>query len=231
MGTSIHFFVEFRFPNSPWYLQDILIRRNGKLQRPEGEWPLYWQRNYRLFAIFADVRNYPPNALVPMGVPRGIPHDASDDYREIASNEFAKSHSFFTLREILEYDWTRTGRNVSRLDFPSYAKWVAQDRANKTSLWKYENSTFAQTGEKDNPHELSPSAMQELNNLRNSIEDEDQNKLFLINNSMKFTYIESEIPYYIMAKEFFIETIPKLLAISNGPDGIDNLRCLFFFQS
>lgn len=72
----------------------------------EREWelvPIYDRRDYALFSILADVRNHSNN--VPISKPKGIPDDCSKvtrkeiDYWGVDGH----SHSYLTLRELLEY--------------------------------------------------------------------------------------------------------------------------------
>jgi len=74
----------------------------------------YSDRNYGLFAILADVRNGHGFAgvrtgepTVPISAPRGVPDDASDGYRDEVRQwgEDGHSHTWFTLAELLAYDW------------------------------------------------------------------------------------------------------------------------------
>ena len=62
-------------------------------------------RNYYWFAILANVRNY--NDLTPIDDPRGLPADISEEVRKMADQweSDGHSHSWFTLRELLEYNF------------------------------------------------------------------------------------------------------------------------------
>lgn len=65
----------------------------------------YRGRNYDLFAMLADVRNY--GAIEPIDDARGLPEDVCDWLREESDSWGidAHSHTYFTLRELLEVDW------------------------------------------------------------------------------------------------------------------------------
>lgn len=64
----------------------------------------YEDRNYRLFAFLADVRN--GGCIEPLDDPRGIPQDASDAYLWACSSweGDAHSHSWFLVSELLQVD-------------------------------------------------------------------------------------------------------------------------------
>ncbi len=67
------------------------------------------RRNYSFFAILADVRNYDSESLIPISKPRGIPINISEKVMNLAENECedAHSHSCYTLKELLDYDWSK----------------------------------------------------------------------------------------------------------------------------
>lgn len=108
MGTDIHIAVEVREEDG-WHLADI---------------PVTQDRNYRAFAVLADVRNgygfggfSTGEALQPISEPRGLPEDMSKELRlkldaqDDADGEDAEyfwlgdhSFSWVTLKELLEYD-------------------------------------------------------------------------------------------------------------------------------
>lgn len=127
MGCDIHFFVE-KFTSSNQYEgpRNLSEDRNTKIEEiidgkpvterwvsadtwefSDGEWSnteRYWERNYYLFSLLADVRN---SGEEPIDYPRGIPNDASSGYLykcERWSGD-AHSHSYFTLQELLDVDW------------------------------------------------------------------------------------------------------------------------------
>lgn len=131
MGCDIHFYTE-RFTSSNDYEgpKDILEDRNNRIEeivdgKPSTErwvsadkwvkgndgWVVDWNdlyyggRNYALFSILADVRGNE----VPIDSPRGIPIDVSVGYRymcELWAGD-AHSHSYFTLEELLEVNWSK----------------------------------------------------------------------------------------------------------------------------
>ena len=110
MGTDIHIAAEF-FADGRWHLADI---------RPTED------RNYRAFAILADVRNgygfagfSTGEVVVPISEPRGLPEDISPELREKIEREVADvddnqdedwfwlgehSFSWVTLKELMDYD-------------------------------------------------------------------------------------------------------------------------------
>jgi hypothetical protein len=130
MGCDIHMFIERKTSGNNYQgPRDIQLDRNAKIEEiiegiPVEErwvsadtWEIdnydgYWQcneiynnRNYYLFAILADVRN--DGSVEPIDYPRGIPDDCSSGYSYMTKQwgGDGHSHSYFTLKELLEVNW------------------------------------------------------------------------------------------------------------------------------
>lgn len=132
MGCDIHFFTE-RFTSSNNYEgpRNLSEERNNKIEEivdgkpsterwvsadtwevdpDDGDWEVvekFGDRNYYLFSILADVRNSGDEEVI--DDPRGIPQDASFGYLYKCDRWAgdAHSHSYFTLRELLDVDWDK----------------------------------------------------------------------------------------------------------------------------
>ena len=98
MGCDIHAVIEKRHVNAPW---EEVVEPNIR-------------RNYGMFAALAGVRNY--ESIEPIDDPRGVPRDASRQYRDMVElwAEDGHSHSWLTLDEMREFDPTR---------FRKWARW------------------------------------------------------------------------------------------------------------
>jgi len=109
MGCDIHLFVETKDPAGGWVSRDIWLPRDedGIIDAEDLYEP---NRNYDLFAILANVRNRSIDPLTPINGPRGFPDDASPEVREAYEwwDPDGHSHSWFTLRELLDFDWRKT---------------------------------------------------------------------------------------------------------------------------
>ncbi len=133
MGCDIHFYVE-RWTSSNDYsgprnlsedrekilnelLEDVPTEYRwvsaDKWKLEDGNWHIPWNleyynnRNYYIFSILADVRN--SGEVEPLDYPRGIPNDASIGYLYKCGqwDSDAHSHSYFTLDELLNVDWSQ----------------------------------------------------------------------------------------------------------------------------
>lgn len=96
MGCDIHIFLERKNNKNRWV--DSMIYENPMYG--EGFRPLsYYGRDYTLFATLAGVRGDNP-----IESPKGIPEDCSPEYRKLCEDwgDDGHSHSYFTLRELLD---------------------------------------------------------------------------------------------------------------------------------
>lgn len=107
MGADIHSYLEKRV-NGVWVAQgEFEEEDNGDgstyLHQPYRKGP-YSGRNYWLFAILADVRNYTDH-FTPWDVERGVPDDASAVYSHLVEqwDGDGHSHSWYTLPELIEH--------------------------------------------------------------------------------------------------------------------------------
>lgn len=70
--------------------------------RPGYRRHIWDERNYAMFGVLADVRNY--SAVPPLDEPRGWPEDSPAD----RDDEYWDCHSasYYTLKELLDFDWS-----------------------------------------------------------------------------------------------------------------------------
>ena len=103
---------------------------------------IYTGRNYRLFSILANVRNghgfagcKTSDEFNPISMPRGLPSDVS----ELVEAESKKwgvdchSHSWLTLREILDFDWNQKTTLCGWVDAEEYWQWKRNGAPNSWS--------------------------------------------------------------------------------------------------
>jgi hypothetical protein len=111
-----------------------LLKSIEKMEKEEPEvycgW-LYDGRNYTLFGILADVRNgicsffrgpSTGQEAKPISMPKGLPEDVSS-YVKLQSDEWdcdGHSHSWFTLQELLDYDWNSGIKHVGLVGKEEY---------------------------------------------------------------------------------------------------------------
>lgn len=130
MGCDIHFYVERREAEK-WVSCDAWETEDGDKSVPYGK-SFYDGRNYDLFAILADVRNGrgfagsdTGDGFIPIAAPRGIPDDASNEYRGAAEAYGCDghSHSWFTVAELQAYNWTQVSAKRGIVNLKELARW------------------------------------------------------------------------------------------------------------
>jgi hypothetical protein len=139
MGCDIHFYVQKQM-NCVWVSADRW--EPNKYADDEGEPKLaipyekrfYSGRNYDLFGILADVRNGrgfagldTGDGFVPIDDPRGLPVDVSEPVKADSDrwDGDGHSHSWFTVAELLAYDWTQTTKHRGYLPAAKFWRWIS----------------------------------------------------------------------------------------------------------
>jgi len=145
VGTDIYMYAEHRV-DGQWRL----VTRNDlpcdQLGETAGSYvSLYEKGNYDLFAILADVTNYPLGTesparahFEPIAPRRGVPDDASPELRVLWVAEEAQDRaSWYLLRELLEFDWySKTVRKHARVG-PKLAAAYRQGYSASPYLWRW----------------------------------------------------------------------------------------------
>lgn len=103
MSTDIILFVEKKI-KGVWTSVDEPETDENRCRNLKS---IYDDRNYELFAMLADVRNY--YDIVPICEPRGLPDDVSPEVREGFDNIWCEgTFGWLTVAELKAYDWERT---------------------------------------------------------------------------------------------------------------------------
>jgi hypothetical protein len=152
MGCDIHCYVEKRsipqdglgdgYPSiirwekiggfqSDWYDPDCEYF-DKKIYESEADSPID-RKNYLLFSVLADVRNS-SSMISPISSPKGLPHDVSSPIK-VESEEWGAdghSHSYLTLKELLEYDYNQEIKKSGWVDKSQFKEYV---KVGSPSLW------------------------------------------------------------------------------------------------
>lgn len=103
MGCDIHMFTEKKIGDR-WETADFFHYAPGIFNEIElTRLEFMGDRNYRLFARLADIRN--GYGVEPIDTPRGVPKDLSEYVQNWYDTEhgWTFGHSYLTLRDILEF--------------------------------------------------------------------------------------------------------------------------------
>lgn len=230
MGCDIHFYVETKQPDGTWkeVILDLVWGWDGVTQIPSCDpipkaemiarrevnnynpdyddmWDAkyYNGRNYSLFSVLANVRNYDYN-IKPIDDPRGLPDDVSETIKIRASDPERDGHSYtwLTLDEIVKYGWKQTYSLYGFVDEKDYLE------------WKQGNT----------PHPKSycmGGCFQEVVDEEDYLAGEKPDGEI----SIACTWKE---PISSMCSIFYNETIPKLKKLAKKQSDV---RCVFWFDS
>ncbi len=126
--------------------QEEILKRYG--DDPRVDWEYYLDRalsdrNYCFFAILADVRNGRGFAGIstgdgfnPISEPRGLPENVSMRIKQKSDHWGidGHSHSYFTLKELLEYDWEQETIHRGMIDEREYSRMLSTN-SNSPMYW------------------------------------------------------------------------------------------------
>lgn len=130
MGCDIHTRVEYirtinaeqEWFDGDYYRRNPYYDRTDEYEKELEVVEVCNDRNYARFATLADVRNY--GGTVPISQPRGIPKDCNEfikrDYADWGCD--AHSASYFTLRELIDYQQSNPITKYSGFISPKSAK-------------------------------------------------------------------------------------------------------------
>jgi len=227
-GCDIYLYAEKKV-DGEWQFQ-------GKAVKDEDGWmnvigpSFYDDRNYNLFAILADVRNgrgfagvKTGEGFVPIDQPRGTPEDASETYRQLVKSwdSDGHSHSYFTLRELLDYDWTQTTQLQGLVSLVEWRRWNQFYRKEGYGPDNYCSMVSGQ-GVKHISSEEADALFAGLSAQRA--------EEVVAENPHTYAWAKWSVPYYRAAGSFTGETIPRLLKLANGTQHLDDVRIVFFFD-
>ena len=236
MGTDIHLFVEKKLDNGVWQairgknphldswnksLKEA--KENNNESRIEGikdilsdmpkeryEGWLYWRRNYTLFSILANVRNYGEEKIEYIDTARGIPEDVSQVVSDRYSDAVSYCHhaSYINLQEIIDFDWYKELTLGGWVTEEVYKDWIqSNDEPNYPERW-------AGGVGGGNVEQVSNKIMNHIINDNYDAYNEDKSY---------YTKISWKVQY--------IDEIPKFQDIALNVGSNDRVRLVFWFDS
>lgn len=224
MGTDITMYAEVR-RNKQWAKVGKVFKNTYYLaDRPETEWntPLtdhpYDDRNYDLFAILADVRNghgfagcRTSKGFNPIAEPKGLPDDITPEVAEML-DDWGYGYSWFTLKELKDYDWNQTAIHVGVLTEEQYKE-------------------MKETGEHPKSW-CGGCSGRDIVTVDSSTMDKILNKTMDRNLNIRY-YVQTEFPaqtYKDCCWTFVEKTIPALEALVPEDGTDEDVRILFCFD-
>ena len=224
MGTDISMYAEVR-KNRQWAKVGKVFKDSYYMKdRPLSDWnqPLtdhpYDGRNYDLFAILADVRNgsgfagcRTSNGFNPIAAPKGFPDDITPEVKELL-DDWGYGYSWFTLKELKDYDWDQKVTHVGILSEEAYKEMRETGKhpdAWSGGVWGRDIAV------------VDPNTMNKI--LDKAIER---------NRDIKY-YVQTEFPastYRDCCGNFLENTIPALEALVPEGGTDEDVRILFCFD-
>lgn len=240
MGCDIHFFVEKRVEGK-WVSADKweIDKDDDEPRQPRVPWEqsFYHSRNYNLFAILADVRNGRGFAGVktgegfnPISPPRGLPDDVSPEVGKEAVRWAGDghSHSFLTVEELLDYDWTQTTHLEGDMHAMEFERWERYDRRKGDGPDSYAGAIMGRDFvriDEDKLREMLAKKKAELEN--NKVFGPEWAEAMDAEFGKYITRSSWEAPYYKCAAQFLTECMPKLWRLGKPAD----VRIVFWFDN
>lgn len=145
MGCDIHCYAEKKV-NGKWEKisgifkyryynpeRPTTVDEDGYVNNSEFDDHPYSGRNYDLFGILADVRNGRGFAGVktgegfnPIAQPKGLPEDVSIEVQKESDrwDGDGHSHSYFTIKELLEFNWNQLSMKQGWVDKKEYQSYL-----------------------------------------------------------------------------------------------------------
>ena len=240
MGCDIHLYVEVRGPDKVWGSYEEWVDKygEGRFDVPY-EKQVYTGRSYDLFSILANVRNGygfggvdTGEGFVPISEPRGLPDDVSFEVQRCADDWEADghSHSYLTVQELMEYDWTQvtTKRGiVSALEYVEWSRWRKGEGLGPES---YSGGVFG----KDIKHVSVEEMAKVVAEYRKKVPEAAEYmwlKALGEEDSFSFgryhTQVSWDTPYYRSAAGFLGEVLPQLWRMGKFED----VRIVFWFDN
>lgn len=248
MGTDIHIYVEVCDTDAQeggcqnWKsAQQWEIDEDGWLNTTDKP-SFSLNRNYRLFAMLADVRNGTGfagvdmgDALNPIDYPRDIPFDASPQVHQkyAAWGDDAHSASWFTVDELLEYDWTQSVVNRGVMSGVDYWKWSLYNKPYGDPPTNYSGDIFGPNIIKITQEEADIAIKKTVDGLLEKVKPGQivsyDERVAAIEAAMKNTYVSVSWKeyYYQMASEFLSEFMPRLWRLGKP----EHVRIVFWFDN
>ena len=241
MGCDIHFFVEKKV-NEKWvsadkWTKDKYAEKDEDPLMVERADEFYGDRNYSLFAILADVRNGFGFAgcdlgegFKPIASPRGLPINVSARINKTSDDYGADghSHSWFTVQELLDYDWTQVTLRRGWMQALAYIEWNRWDREHGESPKEWCGGASGGSTEHISEEEMK----KRIQELRDKYRFENDWRLV---DKLKETdelchlycQVEWKQPYYKCCRKFLSDTLPRLWRLGKPED----VRIVFWFDN
>lgn len=229
MGCDIHLYVEHRESKSyDWHASQIFTKNPDGWVEVSPEY--YDNRNYKLFAVLANVRNGygfagcdTGDELNVIAPPRGLPEDVSANIRKESEEmgEDGHTHSWLTVAELMAFDWTQTATCRGVLSGQQFADWDRWGRKRGEMPQGFSGDVMGALV-RFIPNESMESIVRPLHKKRAS-----ESEIAKATENL-YTRCEWRVPYYAAIDGSFLSrTLPMLWRLA-APE---NVRIVFWFDN
>lgn len=216
MGCDIHIYTEGKLDGKWTHLDELT-----SVDEYEGEPPyknyseIYNSRSYNLFSILADVRNgygfagfTTGEGFSPISKPKGLPEDVTESVKEKSDSWDCDghSHSYLSLKELLDYDWEQTTINQGMLTKDEF------DRLMDNDWWKEKT-----TGPDKEGFYWLPKAPNHYSSM--------------ISGSVEVVSFKYKTTYREAAEYFYKQVMSQLKRLAILAGGPENVRIVFWFDN
>lgn len=234
MGTDIHLYVERR-NGSGWESCDQWDKDENYPDRVSVPYykHFYDARSYDTFAILADVRNGygfagadTGDGFIPISEPKGLPDDMSLQLAEEAAAMLEHTPTWLTLRELMDYDWTRVTKKRGWVNGPQLKQWSSYERQRGHGPSSWCGGIDGPRIEKITEDEMHI-RIKNVVDLFKGRDWQEMESALVERLGHAYCQVSWEIPYYRAASEFLSDVIPRLWRLG-APDDV---RIVFWFDS
>lgn len=237
MGCDIHLYAEVKV-DGKWASRENWCREYDDQDADNVPYKdrLYTKRSYDTFAILADVRNGRGFAGIvtgegfnPISAPRGLPPDVSPQVKA-QSNSWdgdGHSHSWLTLNELLDYDWTQETGKRGWVTLAQYFKWVAWGKGQGEGPDEYCGAVSG-----GNVKHLTAAQVESFaQELEQRASYEARQKFLGSLDPHSYVQVEWGTPYWCAAQSIWTSgLLPRLLALARGRS-YEDVRIVFWFDN
>ena len=200
------------------YESELEYELGDKAPEVYRDW-IYDGRNYDLFAILADVRNgrgfagvVTGEGFIPIFKPRGVPENASEEYRKWSDDwdGDGHSHSYHTVRQLINFQHWKE-------DIIHYG--IVTEEEYK--IFKEKGMPESYCGGMSGP-DIVEISNESLEAIISGEAAREADKHYI-------TRVQWKEGYWLAVGGFYTESIPKLRELAR--DDLDSVRIVFFFDN
>lgn len=230
MGCDIHLRVQKRVDGQWVFAEEMIPDKYEEGGLTPERW--YSGRNYRLFAMLADVRNGVGFAGVdtgdrfnPIAEQRGLPDGIDTGGEEYWFGDH--SFSWLLLSELLDYDWYQQTNCRGWVNGPQFEEW------DRMKQWEPEPRQHCGGVSGGNVEHITEQEMRRrINEIKERVTPwKAASEAIERRYGSTYCAIQWPVFYSEAAGTFYTQTMPRMLRLAREVGGPENVRIVFGFDS